>query len=182
MAQHRSIRINNTGDVPFSDRYDGQRFTVQPGGDLFVPWEAACLWLGDPTTADLGPNMKFRTDERERVFMRLGMAGVPTEDVVEAAPKLECFNPENGQRITMLVEDPDGPAINPWGEKGEETPAQRLAKAEQFMQAIADAAGEDGIDGVLAKLGVGRKRTSGSSMGTEPPVDTPERPKAGSRR
>lgn len=182
MAQHRSIRINNTGDQPWSDKYDGQRFTCQPGGDLFVPWEAACLWFGDPTTADLGPNMKYRTDERDRLFMRMGQSGATTEDFLENAPSIECFNPENGERVPMLHNDPDGPPVNPWGEKGEQTPQERLAKAERFMEAIAEAAGEDGIDGVLAKLGIGSKKPSGGSTAALPPVDEPVRPKAGSRR
>lgn len=182
MATHRTLRINNVGDEPFVDRYDGQRFTVAPGSDLFVPWEAAVLWFGDPTAVDLGPGNKHRTAERERLFMRSGLAGASADEFQVERPQIDCFNPENGTPVPMLMHDPDGPPSNPFGEPGEETDQQRLARAERFMEAIADAAGAGSIDDVLRQLGVKKNTVSSAAGATEPPVDAPERPKAGSRR
>lgn len=178
---HRTLRITNSGTETFSDRYDGQRFTVEPGSDLFVPWEAACLWFGDPTTVDLGPGAKHRTGERNRLMLRMGLGDSTGEELEERRPKIDCFNPENGTPVPMLMHDPEGPPSNPFGEKGEETDQQRLARAERFMEVIADAAGASSIDELLSKLGVSRKAESPVTA-AEPPVDAPERPKAGSRR
>lgn len=80
LQDHDVVSVTNVGDRPFSAKYAGQRYTIQPGASTAVPWPAAKLWFGDPTLQDLAPDdmdVKFRTQEVERISAKYGLLNAP---------------------------------------------------------------------------------------------------------
>lgn len=112
MAQ-QSVRIRNTGTDEFSAGYDGTRYVIKPGSEIIAPWDAACLWLGDPRLWD-DTREKNRRKEYDRLCVRYGVYS-DGHRFAEAIPSLEVFKLDGDQsRITMLAEDPFGAAVNVW--------------------------------------------------------------------
>lgn len=100
------LRLKNVGTERFSDMYDNQKYVIEPGGESLAPYEAICLWLGDPEFRDLDARRRNRTDEYERLCTRLGV--YHDQHLFESArPKLEAWTLD-GQRITTVSEDPTG--------------------------------------------------------------------------
>lgn len=100
------LRLKNVGTDRFSDMYDNQKYSIEPGGETLAPYEAVCLWLGDPESRDYDARRRERTDEYERLSTRLGV--YHDQHLFEAArPKLEVWTLD-GQRITTVTEDPTG--------------------------------------------------------------------------
>jgi len=100
------LRLKNVGTDRFSDMYDNQKYTIEPSGETLAPYEAVCLWLGDPESRDYDARRRDRTDEYERLSTRLGV--YHDQHLFEAArPKLEVWTLD-GQRITTVTEDPTG--------------------------------------------------------------------------
>lgn len=80
LQDHDVVSVTNVGERPFAAKYAGQRYVIQPGAQLAVPWPAAKLWFGDPTLQDLAPDdmdVKFRTQEVERIAGKYGLLGSP---------------------------------------------------------------------------------------------------------
>jgi hypothetical protein len=104
------LRLKNVGTDRFSDMYDNQKYTIEPGGETLAPYEAVCLWLGDPEFRDLDARRRNRTDEYERLCTRLGV--YHDQHLFESArPKLEAWTLD-GQRITTVSEDPTGSGMS----------------------------------------------------------------------
>lgn len=94
---------------------------LKPGQSMMVNWEQACFWLGDPGTLDAR-----RRDEYDRKRTWWGFAlGFDKETEEEASasgtpgaswetkrPKLEVYA-QDGQRLYMVLDDPDGTKSNP---------------------------------------------------------------------
>lgn len=114
------VRLSNEGDKPFRDTYGNTPYTVLPGKEIIVPWEAAVLWLGNPTFVDDEARALFpRNDELQRLLVRLGAhvnseAPPLTDDerLLAAAPKVKVRSVD-GDDITMLTEDPLGESALP---------------------------------------------------------------------
>jgi hypothetical protein len=105
-GQSGIVRVVNVGDRPFRDRYNRQWVDIPVGGEQFVPFEAVCLWFGNPDVMDKGPRQRDRTDTYQRLRARLGV--YENEALWESRkPKVECYT-INGDRIITVMDDPYG--------------------------------------------------------------------------
>ncbi len=131
-ALSETVRVRNTGTEVFTGRYDGQVFPIHPGSEHFVPFVAACLWFGHPDAMDVDARNKYRTDEVERLRTKYGiyeataMMNVPgiadtpghpwANDTRDAflvlTPDVEVYTLA-GQKLIMVIDDPEGTTINP---------------------------------------------------------------------
>lgn len=97
------VRISNKGETTFKDMYASITYTIKPDSDGFVPWDAACCWLGNPSLVDAGRE-KPRTDAYELVRIRYG--AYQDEAAFEVMrPKVEVYSLD-GDRIIMIADDP----------------------------------------------------------------------------
>lgn len=104
------VRVKNAGTTPFKDGYDSQPYLIPPGSEAVVPYEAACLWLGDPNARDIDARHRNRVEAFARLRVRWGVYDNLTE-ASDLFPKLEVYDLE-GHRIYMVVDDPDGLKVN----------------------------------------------------------------------
>lgn len=109
---NESVRLVNKGDADWTGQFNGQKYPVPRNGECVVPWDAACLWLGDPRAADVGQN-KARIGEYERLCVKFGVYE-KADEFDASRPQLEVFR-FNGQRVKMLAEDPFGPPVDVFG-------------------------------------------------------------------
>lgn len=185
-----TVRIANQGDEPYTDRYDNTSYTIPAGGDLFVPWDAVCLWLGDPRRKNLSPSRRERVEETDRLMARRGILSNDPAELVEKRPALKVFTTE-GVEIPMLIENPEATAFDPFSASTmAEDPEERIYRLEQTLAAIASSPDAPAMQEALAKLGIGDvqgpnsviapagTRARGGKQGA-PPVDAPTRVKAG---
>lgn len=102
------LRSTETGYV-HKLKFQNQDLTLKPGKSTMVNFEQAAFWLGDPGTLE-----GRRRDEYDRKRTYWGFAlGFNTDADWEAMrPKLEVYN-QDGQRIFMVLDDPDGSQSNP---------------------------------------------------------------------
>lgn len=108
------VRIVNPDDGrEFSGpvaRYAGARYNIPPGTEVFAPYEAAVLWLGDPTLIDEGVR-KPRRDEYNRLCVKYGV--YENSHLMDTqGPTLKVYSLD-GQAIPMLIDDPDGDSVTP---------------------------------------------------------------------
>lgn len=112
MPSRPSVQVTNlareAGGKDFKDKYDGEVYIIKTGGSAFVPWEAACRWLGDPNLVD-DTNDKSRRNEYNRLSVKYGV--YENEELWEAnRPTISVYSMD-GDRITMLLDDPEGDEI-----------------------------------------------------------------------
>jgi len=79
MKRQQTVWVRNNGKEPFSDRYDGEDFTIAPGGAEEMLVEAAELCLG------------FGQDDKVRCVRRLGWA-FTQENMKAALERLGQFS------------------------------------------------------------------------------------------
>lgn len=104
MDPQQIVRVHNTGETEWSDRYDSKLYTIAPGESRYVPIGACATWLGNPndTTAP-------RETAVEKVKLRYGYHDAFTELTWdEARPKLEVFDQSTDERIWFPADDPEG--------------------------------------------------------------------------
>jgi len=111
-----SVRLLNKGQEDFTGQYDRDTYTIPAGSEGIVPWEAACLWLGDPRATDVGVQ-KNRLEEYRRLTTKFGVYDDHSL-FDERRPNLEVWR-LNGQKVTMLADDPFGPPVDVFGGGGE---------------------------------------------------------------
>ena len=154
LQDHDVVSVENIGSKPFSAKYAGRRYEIQPGATQAIPWPAAKLWFGDPDLQDLAPDdmdVKFRTQEVERINGKYGMLSAPfysdeptktaelPEDHHKTPPRdyephgIQYRHPNLPRVIvrTMGVNPQVVPMVidDPWGNAP--SPAQEAASAEQ---------------------------------------------------
>jgi hypothetical protein len=107
------VRIRNDGDETFQFRYAGQRYNLASGAETFIPWEAMCLWFGHPFAVDVpgDKRKRYRTDELRRLYVKYGVYENHHE-AAEKFPKISVWDITNGERITTVVDDPEGKNLN----------------------------------------------------------------------
>lgn len=109
MARLNLVRIVNTDTRTFTSLYAGDRYTVAPGGEEIVPFEAACLWFGNPKLKDINAKERHRTVEFKRLRVKYG--AYDNEELFEAIrPKVEVYTLE-GERVSTVAEDPYGLSV-----------------------------------------------------------------------
>jgi len=124
------VRVVNKGDTDFEGQYDRNRYPVAAGSEGIIPWDAACLWLGDPRLRDVG-NQKERLEEYRRLTSKFGV--YDEHDRFDGArPQLEVYR-LNGQRVKMLAEDPFGAPVDVFGDSDGEVDLQTQVSQLQAM-------------------------------------------------
>ena len=124
------VRVVNKGDDDFEGQYDRNRYPVAAGSESIVPWDAACLWLGDPRLRDAGTD-RARLEEYRRLTSKFGV--YDEHDRFDGArPQLEVYR-LNGQRVKMLAEDPFGAPVDVFGDSDGEVDLQTQVSQLQAM-------------------------------------------------
>lgn len=102
------VRVKNTGNETWTDKFNNQRFVADPGREVIVPFAALCLWLGNPDARDKPSGQAQRRHEYNRLLIRYG----GSENVAHAKfPTLEAFD-FDGNKIITVLDDPDGKGVH----------------------------------------------------------------------
>lgn len=182
----RPVRIRNNGDTDYTDKWDGTVYTVPAGSETLVPFAGVCLWLGDPRMKDIGPGTqnRFRTDEYNRVKYRCGYGMDSREDFDAGRPDLEVFHPDSGERILMVVDDPEGTGVDVFRDQRVSSDTERIAQLERALVKVAQAGGDgSAMADVLTQLGVDTgsagdpKPAKKRAARQQPPTDAPSKAK-----
>src|SRR4051812_31898248 len=110
------VRAVNTGGAVFTIGWDSKQYKLEPGKDTFIPFEAACLWFGDPRSTNSIQSIKNqhgmvsfvpdRDSEVRRLRVKYGNIG-GDERYVDPGPSVDLFDLE-GNQITTVLDDPEG--------------------------------------------------------------------------
>lgn len=129
-----SVRVLNKGDADFKGQYDRDTYVIPAGSESIVPWDATCLWLGDPRATDNGVQ-KNRLEEYRRLTSKFGVYD-EQDQFDDARPRLEVYR-LNGQRVTMLAEDPFGAPVDVFGSGGGEVDlATQVSKLQAMVNEL----------------------------------------------
>ncbi|GIV04102.1 MAG: hypothetical protein KatS3mg015_2932 [Fimbriimonadales bacterium] len=135
MAVGEVVIIKNVGSVDFVGKHASIKYTIPAGGQRIVPWEAMCLWMGNPEAVDK-ENSPARTDEYRRLRFKYGIYH-NMHLAAERFPKLEAYDLDDNRLITV-IDDPEGahltPEVNTRAEN--EILRERLARMEREMIAL----------------------------------------------
>lgn len=103
------VKLVNENPTPFDFHHKNKKKIIPPYGDAVVPWDLACTLFGDPYLLDDGKN-NDRTRVAKQVKGNFGfMSGMMTAEEWEVTrPHVAVYDLENGERIYMLLEDPEG--------------------------------------------------------------------------
>lgn len=103
------VQLVNEGDTTFNMRYGPtQRLTIAAGERLFVNEEIAWHFLGKWWTDNANPRVRERREEYSRLRVLYG--AYEDETLWERnRPRIVAYAPD-GQRITSVVDSPDGEA------------------------------------------------------------------------
>lgn len=147
------VRLHNDGETAFNDRYGGQRYIINPGQDAIVPWEAMCLWLGNPDFVDIDKKRRFRTDEYHRLRVRYGAhddatRGITADQMWEQHKPAISVHKIDGsdERIITVVDDPSGSHLTPQTQTVAENELLRTRMEEMARQMAAMQAQMDTMD------------------------------------
>lgn len=148
MASGQVIRLVNEGDSDFRDMYGSQPYVIPAGGQMFVDYDAMCLWLGHPEANDFDPRNRVRLAEYQRLRGRYGvdaksleqtLANVPTDSdelFRRMRPKLAAYDASTNTQIITVADDPDGMTVNREPEPGDNQ-GLILARMQQMEQEMA---------------------------------------------
>lgn len=130
------VKVLNKGESDFRDGWDGQQYTIKPGQDAFVPYDAILNWLGNPAAIDYSESQRDRLSEYTRLRVRYG-AYENDGAWEDNKPSLEVFTLD-GKRITTVVDDPEGLDITPEIQTKRENMllADRLALLEEELKQV----------------------------------------------
>lgn len=102
------LRLHNDSPVAFKDQYASMPYQCPPGESIIIPFDALCLWFGDPRLQDRPALVQFdRRDEYERIKTRLGIQVKEATGEQWAWPDV-WFESLEGERVVTLIEDPEG--------------------------------------------------------------------------
>lgn len=115
MAYPRVVRIRNDGNSIFTGKWAGEKYTVPPGSETLVEWDAICNWFGHPDAIDVpGDRRKrYRTDELHRLFVKYGI--YENHHLQEERfPKVSVWDLTNpSHRYITVIDDPEGKNLTP---------------------------------------------------------------------
>lgn len=124
------VEVANEGDRVFRAMWAGKTYVIKPGEKVYAPWEAMCLWCGDPTLVD-NDTERARTKAREYLGVMYGLLGAPwfsDEQTTTAHMEGEPFSEydlidgvyrhpnlprlrvstSTGDQVVTILDDPDG--------------------------------------------------------------------------
>ena len=103
------VRLVNQGDSVFDFHQSNQKRILSPGAEIMVPWDLACSLFGDPATVDTPTDQaRTRSLKQSRGLFNYEMGKMTAEEWEERRPKVEVYDVETGNRVYMVIEDPDG--------------------------------------------------------------------------
>lgn len=103
------VRLVNKGEQDFDFHQSNQKRILPPGAEVMVPWDLACSLFGDPTTVDSPTDQaRARSLKQSRGLFNYEMGKMTAEEWEERRPKVEVYDVETGNRVYMVLEDPDG--------------------------------------------------------------------------
>lgn len=149
MASGQVIRLVNEGDSDFKDMYGSQPYSIPAGGQMFVDYDAMCLWLGHPEANDFDPRNRVRLAEYQRLRSRYGvdaknleqtLAGIPVDSdelFRKMRPKLSAYDASTGTQILTVADDPDGMLLTKAPDVTGDNQALILARMQQMEQEMA---------------------------------------------
>lgn len=104
------VKVINKSQKPIIWKYNSVKYPLRPDIPAIVPVEAMWNWLGNPELVDLDEQRRPRTDAFMRLQFKYGAyAERQWQDV---KPNVEVYDLDDN-RITTIVDDPDGEAITP---------------------------------------------------------------------
>lgn len=143
------VRLVNEGDTPFKDSLNSREYIIPPGGQLFVDFDAMCLWLGHPDANDFDPRNRVRVAEYHRLRGRYGIDAKALEQTLQGIavdadelfqqlrPKLAAYDSAGGQILTV-ADDPSGDSLHAPPEDIGDNQSLILARMAQLEQQLAD--------------------------------------------
>jgi hypothetical protein len=99
------VRVENQDTKTLTLEWEGSRYVIKPGKSDFVPMACAVEYFGDPFLVDSGVD-KSRTDAWNRIRVRYGIYS-DMDRIATHLPKIAVYK-SDGERLLMLMEDPDG--------------------------------------------------------------------------
>lgn len=110
------VRLVNKGDTPYDFHMQQRKRVIEPGQDAMVPWDVACSLFGDPFVMDSPTDMARQRAWKQSATAHNWHEGAkPNEYGPEfnqtwddIKPKVEVYDVETGNRVYMVLEDPDG--------------------------------------------------------------------------
>lgn len=143
-----SVLLRNEGTTDFTDSYDGHRFIIPAGGELNVPFDAMCLWLGHPDANNFDPRNRVRVEEYARLRLKYGVdaralesswAGQgsldPDELFHSMKPALKAYD-YDGSPIITVCDDPDGNTLTPTVDADSDLQSQILARMQNMEREL----------------------------------------------
>lgn len=143
------VRLVNEGDTAFKDSLNSREYIIPPGGQLFVDFDAMCLWLGHPEANDFDPRNRVRVAEYHRLRGRYGVDAKALEQTLQGIavdadelfqqlrPKLAAYDSAGGQILTV-ADDPSGDSLHAPPEDMGDNQSLILARMAQLEQEIAN--------------------------------------------
>jgi len=112
MAAGEVIYAENLGEEPIVWKWASQKYKLPPHQIAIVPWEAMCLYMGNPELVDVDDRRRYRTDELKRLYFKHGAHdGDPTKWEANK-PRVRCTDLDDQVFITV-VDDPYGEHLMP---------------------------------------------------------------------
>jgi len=103
------VRLVNKGEQDFDFHQSNQKRILPSGAEIMVPWDLACSLFGDPATVDTPTDQaRTRSLKQSRGLFNYEMGNMSTEEWEARRPKVEVYDVETGNRVYMVIEDPDG--------------------------------------------------------------------------
>lgn len=140
------VRVVNKGDDDFEGQYDRNRYPISAGSESIIPWDAACLWLGDPRLRDAGTD-RARLEEYRRLTSKFGVYD-EHDRFDDARPKLEIYR-LNGTRVKMLAEEPFGTPVDVFGDtEGEVDLQTQVSQLQAMVNELQERSGDGSLPDV----------------------------------
>ena len=103
------VRLVNKDKRPFDFHQSNQKRILKPGAEVMVPWDVATSLFGDPASVDTTTDQaRTRAWKQSRGQYGYVTGGMTQDEWEELRPKVEVYDVESGDRIIMVIEDPDG--------------------------------------------------------------------------
>lgn len=150
MATGQVVRLVNEGDQPFRDMFNSQPYTIPAKGQLFVDYDAMCLWMGHPEANDRDPRNRVRVAEYHRIRGRYGVDAKALEQSLKGEvtdpdslfdslrPRLVAYDASTGNQIITVADDPSGDSLSPVLEVSGDNQSLILARMQQMEAEMAN--------------------------------------------
>ncbi len=127
------VRLVNKDKRSFDFHQSNQKRIIPKGGELMVPWDVAVSLFGDPSSVDTSRDgARTRAWKQSRGQFGYMDGGMTLEEWETIRPKIEVYDVETGDRIFMVIEDPEGIRVD-----GNPSMAQASIDTADLKEAIA---------------------------------------------